>query len=183
MSETFPCLILISLGLCKSLTGFFSVLHVLRNYWKQKSGLVCQGRNREKYSFKKKNRNYHQKKKNPDELHNWDATTWWDKIINRSYAAFVIHDPCDPLCVMLDMQYLCRNVCLPEQRTPWAMRPHMKLAQYSHQCGPRKVCTWSLRQHGRKHSHTGYILQVIQLQLLTGGPPLWCNWTEITLWS
>lgn len=32
-------------------------------------------------------------------------------------------------------------LCLPEHRTPWAMSPHMKLAQYSHQCGPRNVCT------------------------------------------
>lgn len=31
---------------------------------------------------------------------------------------------------------------LPAHFTPWAMRPHMKLAQYSHQCGPLKVCTW-----------------------------------------
>jgi len=32
---------------------------------------------------------------------------------------------------------------LPEQRTPWAIRPHIKLAQYSHQCGPLKVCTYT----------------------------------------
>lgn len=31
---------------------------------------------------------------------------------------------------------------LPAHFTPWAMRPHMKLAQYSHQCGPLNVCTW-----------------------------------------
>ncbi len=32
---------------------------------------------------------------------------------------------------------------LPEQRTPWAIRPHMKFAQYSHQCGPLNVCTYT----------------------------------------
>lgn len=41
---------------------------------------------------------------------------------------------------------------LPEQRTPCAMRPHMKLAQYSHQCGPRNVCTWGHSRHA--HTHT-----------------------------
>ena len=30
----------------------------------------------------------------------------------------------------------------------------MKLAQYSHQCGPRKVCTWSKKRHGYTHTHT-----------------------------
>ena len=37
---------------------------------------------------------------------------------------------------------------LPEHRKPWAMRPHMKLAQYSHQCGPRNVCICRSRQDG-----------------------------------
>lgn len=42
------------------------------------------------------------------------------------------------ICIVLYV-----NGCvLPEQRTPWAMRPHMKLAQYSHQCGPLNVCTY-----------------------------------------
>lgn len=35
-----------------------------------------------------------------------------------------------------------REELLPAHFTPWAMRPHMKLAQYSHQCGPLNVWTW-----------------------------------------
>jgi len=39
---------------------------------------------------------------------------------------------------------------LPEHLTPWAMRPHMKLAQYSHQCGPRNVWTCNTNMGGRE---------------------------------
>lgn len=39
---------------------------------------------------------------------------------------------------------------LPEHLTPWAMRPHMKLAQYSHQCGPRNVWTCNTNGGGGK---------------------------------
>lgn len=44
-------------------------------------------------------------------------------------------------------------LCLPEHRTPWAMSPHMKLAQYSHQCGPRNVWTCESNREHRSVSH------------------------------
>jgi len=51
-------------------------------------------------------------------------------------------------CHNSDGQFICVGEFvigggLPEQRTPWAIRPHIKLAQYSHQCGPLKVCTYT----------------------------------------
>lgn len=54
---------------------------------------------------------------------------------------------------------VCVCVCLPAHLTPWAMSPHIKLAQYSHQCGPLNVCTCSAEGEGRgnrtvKTTHT-----------------------------
>lgn len=70
---------------------------------------------------------------------------------------------------------------VPEQRTPCAMRPHMKLAQYSHQCGPRKVCTWEDKPHAYTHTHTHRQLQVNDQFTQETSPPL-MRWIVITLW-
>lgn len=43
---------------------------------------------------------------------------------------------------------VCARVCVcsPAHLTPWAMSPHIKLAQYSHQCGPLNVCTYRIER-------------------------------------
>lgn len=57
-----------------------------------------------------------------------------------------VHDSKPPYNSLLRTSQLSqwseREELLPAHFTPWAMRPHMKLAQYSHQWGPRKVWTW-----------------------------------------
>lgn len=54
-------------------------------------------------------------------------------------------------------------LCLPEHRTPWAMSPHIKLAQYSHQCGPRNV--WTCDPKRRKMSENSVIWREVALDM------------------
>lgn len=91
------------------------------------------------------------KSRNLEQLYNWNIIMWY-----VSYRCLIL------VCAGKSMVAWSRSEQLPEQRTPCAMRPHMKLAQYSHQCGPRNVCTWGSQQTcSYTHSTTCQILPVI----------------------
>lgn len=74
-----------------------------------------------------------------------------------------------------------REWALPAHLTPWAMRPHIKLAQYSHQCGPLNVCTWKTAAE-RKVTENNNCFKDIKAKCLNKPELLYIHSLEVSLY-
>ena len=89
--------------------------------------------------------------------------SWTFELIWAYFPALKRCPPCNPDDTLCKWKRRKKVPCLPEHRTPWAMSPHMKLAQYSHQCGPRNV--WTCEPKRRKVSENSVTRRQVALDM------------------